>query len=236
MQQQQQQSQRLQAVPAQGDGQAPMRRGQRQAAFRSHTERSIAELSGDDALSAIMQAYTADMAAHEAHIEGLNRETTQSLAQCRMYWDMLQQVQTAASHGLHERATLSAELSTYRGLVELVRQHIERADGVPIMPETLAAALSAEPITPPVRQPVTTAFVASERFRGGQFVSQPVPDVTFVFTFIGWALVDHGPGAHGSLEPMFLVNDRAMPRSAIEGERHVRLECYLTNSHGPVAA
>lgn len=214
----------LSAVPVQ----TSPPRSAREEAFRRHVEGALASLAGPDAVSTIMQAYSADLHALSARADGSLREASDAAQKLRMHHQMLLQVQTAASQGIWERAKISAELATYKGIVDHVRHMADRADGTGIAPENISAALSVEPIES-VHPSVTVAFVASDQFRGGQFVSTPEGDVTFVFTFIGWALVDHGPGALGCVEPMFLVEDRALPRSVIEHERFCRLEHYLPN-------
>lgn len=209
----------LHAVPAQRD---PVARAD---AFRKSVEDAMG-LDGPEALARIMQLYSADMYALNARVEGLSAEASEAAAEKRSYFTMLQQVQTAASQKLWEAAQMAAELSTYRDMFSSVRRLADRSGGDPIPWEGIAASLAIEPAEP-CRPSAVLAFIASDQFRGGQFVAEPGGDVTIVLTFIGWALVDHGPGAYGIIEPMFLVDNRALAKSAIEYERHVRLECFL---------
>jgi hypothetical protein len=179
------------------------------------------QLPGPEALARIMQIYSADTGSLIARIEGLVREASDSAGEKRRHWTMLTQVQVAASQKIWETAKMSADTATYREMFEQLRKLADRAGGEPLPWESVAAVLALEPLEP-AYAPATLAFLASEQFRGGQFVS-PAGDITF----IGWALIDHGPGAYGIVEPMFLVEDRAMPRSVIEHERNVKLESYL---------
>jgi hypothetical protein len=212
----------LHAVPSQPVYTPPT--APREEAFRRAVEDAL-QGPGDEALSRIMQLYGADIHALTARIEGLTREASEMAEEKRRYFSMLTQVQMAASHKLWEGAKMGAELSTYREMVDSVRRLTDRAAGEPLSWEDVSAALSIEPMEP-AYTPVSLAFLPSSQFRGGQFVAV-AGDVTFVFTFIGWSLIDHGPGAYGIVEPMFLVEDRALPRSVIENERHVRMESFL---------
>lgn len=198
--------------------------GSREEAFRRAVEDAI-QLDGPEALARIMQLYVSDTRALTARIDGLAVEASDAAEEKRRHYTMLTQVQNAASQKIWETARLAAELATYREIVTLVREQADKAGGEPLAWESVAAALAIEPMEP-AYCPATLAFIASDQFRGGQFVSL-TGDVTFVFTFIGWALIDHGPGAYGVVEPMFLVSDRALPRSVIEMERSVKLESYL---------
>ncbi|MFE0812660.1 hypothetical protein ACFW34_35085 [Streptomyces sp. NPDC058848] len=212
----------LHAVPAQP---SPAPQAPREAAFRRAVEGAL-QLDGADALTEIMRLYHADTHALQARADGLSVEASEMAEEKRRHWTMLTQLQAAASHKLWEGAKMSAEIATYREMFGTVRRLADRAAGEPIPWEDVAAALAIEPLEP-AHAPVALTFVPDDKYRGGQFVAEPTRDVTFVFTFIGWSLIDHGPGAYGILEPMFLVEDRAMARSAIEAERHVRLESYL---------
>jgi hypothetical protein len=199
----------------------------RENAFHRAITDALSRLSGADAVTEIMRLYAADTQALMARADGAAHEASEAARASRRHYDMLLQVQNAASQGIWDRAKLSAELSAYKGLYDRLKHMADVSDGAPIPSEDLAAALTPEPVAS-VHPAVTVAFVASGQFRGGQFLS-PEGDVTFVFTFIGWALVDHGPGALGCVEPMFLVGDRALPRSVIEHERRCKLETFLPN-------
>lgn len=214
----------LTAVPAQS--QPVSSASHREEAFRRAVEDALTSLSGQEAVDQIVRLYVGDTRALTSRSEGSAREASVAARDSRRHWEMLLQVQTAASQGIWERAKLSAEVATFRSMFDTVRQMADRADGQSIDPADLSAALSIEPM-PSVHPAVTVAFLPSNQFRGGQFLSTPEGDVTFVFTFVGWALIDHGPGALGCVEPMFLVEDRALSRSTIEHERRVRLERFL---------
>lgn len=213
----------LHAVPNQPahESAAPL---SREEAFRRSVEDAV-QLPGPDAVARIMQLYTGDTRALHAHIDGLQAEASEAASQKRQYYTMLTQLQMTASQKLWEGAKLAAELATYREIVDGVRRAADRSGGEPIAWEPVAAALATEPAEAAPRS-VTLAFLPSEQFRGAVFVSDH-GDVTFVFTFIGWSLIDHGPGAYGIIEPMFLVEDRALCRSTIEWERHVKMENFL---------
>ncbi|MGW7281655.1 hypothetical protein ACWGIV_25830 [Streptomyces sp. NPDC054844] len=212
----------LHAVPAQVAPSAPAQT--REAAFIRIVEDAL-QLDGPDARSLIVRQYNGDTRALQARADGLTVEASELAEEKRRHWTMLMQLQMTASHKLWETAKMSAELSTYREMFGQVRRLADRANGEPIPWEDVAAALAIEP-PEPAFLPTVLTFVPSDQYRGGQFIAE-AQDVTFVFTFIGWALVDHGPRAYGMVEPMFLVEDRAMPKSVIEHERHVRLESYL---------
>lgn len=215
----------LHAVPAQA---SPLHQSPpREEAFRRTVEDAL-QLDGPEALALIMRQYAGDTRALAARIDGLAVEASDAAEEKRRYFTMLQQVQLAASTKIWETAKISADLATYREMFQTVRSLADKVNGEPLPWESVAAALSIEPMEP-AYQAAALAFLPSDQFRGGQFLSHPQQDVTFVFTFIGWALIDHGPGALGIVEPMFLVEDRAMARSSIESERHVKLESFLPN-------
>ena len=210
----------LSAVPAQPA--APEQ--PREEAFR-HVVEDALQLDGPEALARIMQQYSGDTRALKAQVDGLAQEASEAAQNNRQYFTMLTQVENAASHKIRETARLAAETASLRSVFGELRRLADKAGGEPIPWEAVTAALALEPMEPSY-VPATLAFLPSEQFRGGQFAA-PAGDVTLVFTFIGWALIDHGPGAYGKVEPMFLVEDRALPRSVIEYERHVRFESYL---------
>lgn len=203
------------AVPAQ----AP-----REAQFQRIVEDAL-QLPGPEALNMICRQYLGDTRALQARCDGLAAEASEVGEDRRRHWTMLTQVQQAASQKILEGAKVYADLATYREMFGTVRRLADRAAGEPLPWQDVAAALAIEPLEP-LFLPVVLAFVPSDQYRGGQFLAEH-GDVTFVFTFIGWALVDHGPGATGIVEPMFIVDDRALPKSVIEFERHVRMESYL---------
>jgi hypothetical protein len=183
------------------------------------------QLPGPEALARIMQQYAGDTRALTAQSEGHAQEASDAAQQKRRYFAMLTQVELAASHKVREMARMSAEVATYREMFQMVRTAADRANGEPLLWEDVAAALSMEPLEANY-VPTTLAFLPDDHFRGGQFTAV-AGDVTLVFTFVGWALIDHGPGALGIIEPMFLVEDRVYPRSAIEYERQVKFEAFL---------
>ena len=209
----------LHAVPAQGSGpESP-----RQSAF----SRAVADaltLDGTEAHAQIVRLHQGEVDALQARVEGLSQEASAVADEHRRHFTMLTQLQATAAHKLWEVASMSAELATYREMFSRVRSLADRADDTMDATE-VRAALAMEPLEP-AYTPTALAFIASGQFRGGQFVAH-TGDVTFVFTFVGWSLIDHGPGAYGVVEPMFLVDDRVMAKSTIEHERHVRFERYL---------
>lgn len=200
----------------------------RDTAFERAVTEAITTLNGPDAAAHILRLYRADTAALTAHMNGAVREASAAASDARRHWDMLTQLQAIVSQGLYDRASMAAETSTLREIYAALRDLVHRASGGRLDSTAVAQILSVEPFEP-VRVPTVLGFLPSDQYRGGEFRAIE-EDVTFVFTFIGWALVDHGPGAHGSLEQMFIVADRAMPRSAVEGERRLTLERMLTNA------
>ena len=215
----------LHSVPAQSSAPHPGAHP-RAAAFQRAVEAALPE-PGPDALAAIMRQYLADTQAMESRIAGLTAEASAMASERRRQHVMMQQVQMAAATKVWEGARMGAELATYREMIgELLVLADKAAEGGTIERQALVDVLNMEPMEA-VHTPLALAFLPDDKFRGGQFTSEPSRDVTFVFTFIGWALIDHGPGAYGIVEPMFLVDDKAMAKSSIEHERHVRLEQLL---------
>lgn len=200
----------------------------RTAAFARAVRDAITELTPDEAVALITKLHAADTDALHAHIAGAERAASEAAGNERRHWDMLMQVQHGVSQTTFQQAAQTAEIATLREIFAGIGKAVHNSRNGVLEAGKVAALLALEPLEP-VHVPSVAAFVPSEQYRGGQFRSEDGDD-TFVFTFIGWALVDHGPGALGSLEPMFLVSDRAMPRSAVEGERDVTLEGLLPNT------
>jgi hypothetical protein len=200
----------------------------RTAAFARAVRDAITELTVDEATALITRLHTADTAALHAHIAGAERSASEAAGNERRHWDMLMQVQHGVSQKTFQQAAQNAEIGTLREVFAGIGQLVHAARNGTVETGRVAALLALQPLEP-VHTATVAAFVPSEQYRGGQFRSTD-DAVTYVFTFIGWALVDHGPGALGALEPMFLVSDRAMPRSAVEAERHVKMEALLPNT------
>lgn len=206
----------------------------RETAFRRHVTECLEQCAGPDAVEQITRLYLADMRALLAQLDATAAEATASATSTRMYWEMLQQVQTAASHGLWERASLAAETSAYKDILATLLGALDRADSDTISTAALRAILSMEPAEA-VRLPSALAFFPARDYRAGVFKSHE-GDVTLVWTFTGWALVDHGPGALGIIEPTFIVKDKVLTKSSVEADYRVKFEAYLTNAAAPRAA
>lgn len=202
--------------------------------FAAQVEAILTTHSAADALGEIVQL-------HESYVQHLDNrlyvaesEASAAAAESRTRHTMLTQVHEAAAQSMWDTARAAAEASACREVIEHVRMIAQRAmDGssphATVGAGKIMEAVSHEPVKP-VHQAHITAFVPSSRFRAGQFSTVP-GDVTLVFTFIGHALVDHGPGTHGTLESVFLVDDQAMIQSRIEAERDVNLDCLLPSLH-----
>lgn len=216
----------LSAVPTQKPSEVPPlpARPGRVDAFVHRVQDAIENLSGTEAVDQITRLYEADVNALTAQANTCAHESTTAAASMRMQFDMLQQVHTVASQRLAQLAEATAEVAQYRDIVAAVRSLTERADGKPIDPTVIASKLATTPVGP-IHIPTTTAFVSSGLFRGGRFVG--TDGVWMAFTFIGWALIDYGPGAQGQVEPVFLVNNRAMSKSLIEEQHRVTFDRYL---------
>ncbi|WP_371591254.1 hypothetical protein [Streptomyces sp. NBC_00470] len=195
---------------------------------------SLENLDGPAATAEIVKLYRADTNALQAHVGTAVAEASQAAATSRMYYDMLQNVQVTASHGIWERASMAAELSTYKNMYEQLRFIVDRVDSGAVDVTTVRAVLATEP-SAPVRMPVVTAVYPARDWRAGMFKA-PEGDVTFVFPFAGYALVDHGPGSLGSIEPMFIVRDRVLPKSMVQVEHHVLMEHLLPHVPPPAEA
>lgn len=203
----------------------------REDQFRRRVEDAIGSMGGDDAVAEIVRLYIADTGAMEARMQDAQTEASTASRDARSRYDMLQQCHGIASQGILRQAALTAEVSACRSALEQVQAMAQRADGIPVQPEQILAAVAVQPPRP-VFIPTVFGFSASARFRAGHFVAD-AQDVHFHFTFLGYALVDHGPGAAGIIEPVFLVGDRSLPLSMVEGERRVKLREMLP-ARGPV--
>lgn len=221
----------LSAVPS--TRRSPMAQ-QREATFRTRVSDAVSHLSGEAAVEEIVRLYVADTGSLEARLADANVEASTASQESRQRYEMMQHAHSAASQGLLTLATQAAEISACRGALGHLRHMVERADGGSVPVENLLATLSVEPPAP-VYVPTITAFTPSARFRSGTFASAS-GDVLFNFVFVGYALVDHGPGAAGILEPVFLLGSRALPLSMIEHERRVKLKQMLPAVGQPLAA
>jgi len=203
-------------------------------AFQDAVEHILNTNSAADALSEIVRLHQDATRGLESRLYVAESEATAAAAESRTRHTMLMQLHETAAHLLWGQARATAETGAAREVIEHVRMIAQRALSGSSLHATVGAgkildALSHEPATP-VHQPHITAFTPSDRFRAGQF-STAAGDITLVFTFIGYALVDHGPGTHGTLESVFLVDDQAMVQSRIEAERDVNLDGLLPSLH-----
>lgn len=196
--------------------------------FRRRAYEAISTLSGPEAVEEIMRLYTADTGALDAKLADLQVEATTAAQDARSRYDMLQHAHASASTGLLHQARQAAEISALRGMVEHIEHMVNRAENGTLPAANLLGALSVAPPAP-VYVPTVTGFSASDRFRAGLFVTAG-EDVRFTFPFLGYALVDHGPGAAGIIETMFLVDNRTLSQSMIENERPVRLKRMLPSA------
>ena len=206
----------------------------KETAFRRLLVDSLEKLSGAEAVDQIMQLFRAEMVSASSRISTALEEATQSAASSRMHYDMLQQVQMSASHGVWERAAMASELATYKSIIDALIRVSDRCDGDTVDVTLLRQTLAMEPLKP-VTMPTVLGFYPDRAYRAGQFTA-PEGDVTLIWPFTGWSLVDHGPGAPGIIEPVFIVKDRALPKSSIEIERHVKFERYLEHTYSYAAA
>lgn len=201
----------------------------REVAFRHLVEESLERLKGSEAVDQITRQYRGDVDALRAQVDTGAAEATQFASQSRMHYDMLTQVQIAASHGLWERAALSSELSGLKNVIGEIISILDRTNGDQADTVLLRKALSKAP-EETVHRSTVLAVYPDRIFRGAVFKSL-AGDVTMTYPFCGWALVDHGPGAIGSIEPMFIVQDRALPRSSVETEFRLKFETYLQHAY-----
>lgn len=185
----------------------------------------VLQRGGPEAVDQLVSAYLADVGALRATLEAAQVEASTAAADARSRYDMLQQAHASASQTLLHVAQQAAEVSACRGALERVRRATEAAvDGVVASVDVLAA-LTVEPGRP-VYTPTMTAFTPDSRFRAGYFEAEG-GGVFFTFPFAGFGLVDHGPGAAGILETVFLVGPRLLPQSTVEAERLARLKRML---------
>lgn len=196
--------------------------------FRRRATEAVSNLSGPEAVEEIVRLYTADTDALQAQLADTQTEATTAAQDARSRYDMLQQCHAAASRGLLTQAQQAAELSACRGVLDHLEHMVQRAQGGSVPVANLLGALSVKPAAP-VYTATVTGFAASERYRSGLFVSHG-GDVRFTFPFLGYALVDHGPGAAGVIETVFLVDQRALSQSMIENERPVKLRRMLPSA------
>lgn len=194
-------------------------------AFRAHAQHAVESMSGPDAVEAIVQLYRSEAGAHDARVDAAGREASAAAGDARQQHAMLEQTHRVAAHGVWAHARISAELSGCRTALERLRRLAEQSDtGTVGVPEMLAE-LSMEPDAP-VYQPTILAFHPDARFRAGVFASHDRSE-TLTLTFIGYALVDYGPGAQGCIESVFLVGDRALPRGVVQAEKALQFERLL---------
>lgn len=189
--------------------------------FRERVEQALGSgMAGPELAKVITDYYAADTAALEARAYGAAREASESADAARTATQLAQQLHGTAAHKMWETARVCAQLSHYATIIERVRSLIERSDGHRVDVPLLMSAVTHEP-PEPVYQPTVTAFTPDSQYRAGEFAS-PDGSETCTFPFVGWALVDHGPGAYGVTEPMFLVGDKVLPKSAVQADRNLR--------------
>lgn len=212
----------LTAVPA---ASSQLRQGEEQ--FRRHVQKTLEAQSGTDATEDIVKMHMSMVGSLFARADASAAEATTMAADARSRYDMLQQAHNNASRQLAYVAEQAAEISALRGLVDHIRHMAERADNGMVPQANILGALV---VTPPIpaRPATVTAFVTDHHWRSGLFES---PDATVTLPFVGYSLVDYGPGAAGIIETTFLMNTRTLPHSAIQTETGMTLTKMLPARH-----
>lgn len=199
--------------------------------FRNHAAQAISTQSGSDAVEAVTHLYVQDISALESRLAGAETEASGMAHEARRIHAMMEQMHQTAARGLWTGARQAAEVSGLRECVEHARRVCNMTEDGTTRAVDVLAALSAEP-PQPVHPPTILAVVTDQRFRGGSFTSSD-RETMIIYPFIGYALVDYGPGAQSLMEPLFLVEDRALPKAVIEGELSMTLESLLPTYEHP---
>lgn len=197
--------------------------------FRRRVVKALEEQNGAAAAEDIVKLHMATVSSLETRRAQSEQEASTSAAEARTRYTMMQQAHASVSNALLHIATQSAEVSTLRSMLEHVRHMAERADNGMIPQENVLGSLTTLPVSP-VHVPSVTAFTPSQDFRSGFFQSSDGA-VQITLPFLGYSLVDYGPGAAGIIEATFLSEIRGLPHSMIERETGMRLQRMLPSLH-----
>ncbi|SEN75667.1 hypothetical protein [Actinacidiphila rubida] len=184
-----------------------------------------AEKDPEAAAKRITEAHESERTAWDARWRGTQAEASQMSAELRRRVEMLGHAANVTSRELAATVEMSATLTHQAQLLGRLRATAQQAlDGTVSAVDVLA--LLSEEVPEPKIQPMVVGFVADTRYRGGQFVST-TGDIMMVYPFVGFSLVVQTPGAGAEIEPTFLVEGRALCRSAIQMERGLMLQGTL---------
>jgi hypothetical protein len=183
------------------------------------------EKDPEAAADKIAEAHESERTAWDARWRGTQAEASQMSAELRRRVEMLGQAANVTSRELAATVEMSATLTHQAQLLGRLRTTAQQAlDGTVSAVDVLA--LLSEEVPEPHIQPMVVGFVADTRYRSGQFVST-TGDIMMVYPFVGFSLVVQTPGAGAEIEPTFLVEGRALCRSAIQMERGLMLQGTL---------
>jgi hypothetical protein len=183
------------------------------------------EENAEAAAKRIAEAHENERGAWDARWRGAQAEASQMSAELRRRVEMLGHVANVTSRELAAGAAMAATVAHQAALLARLRSAAQQSlDGTMSAVDVLS--LLNETVPSPEVQPMVIGFVADSRFRSGRFASSS-GDITVVYPFVGYSLIVRGPGKGADVEPTFLVEDRALCRSAIQIERGLIMQGAL---------
>jgi hypothetical protein len=173
----------------------------------------------------IAEAHESERSAWDARWRGTQAEASQMSAELRRRVEMLGHAANVTSRELAAGVAMSATITHQAQLLGRLRSAAQQSlDGTMSAVDVLS--MLSENVPSPEVQPMVIGFVADTRYRSGRFVSTS-GDITVVYPFVGFSLIVKGPGKGADVEPTFLVEDRALCRSAIQIERGLIMQGTL---------
>jgi hypothetical protein len=173
----------------------------------------------------IAEAHENERGVWDARWRGTQAEASQMSAELRRRVEMMGHAANVTSRELAAGAAMSATIKHQAQLLGRLRAAAHQSlDGTMSAVDVLA--LLSESVQAPEITPMVIGFVSDARYRSGRFVSTS-GDITVVYPFVGFSLIVTGPGKGAEVEPTFLVEDRALCRSAVQIERGLILQGTL---------
>ncbi|SEG89455.1 hypothetical protein SAMN05216223_12087 [Actinacidiphila yanglinensis] len=183
------------------------------------------EQDAQAAAKRIAEAHESERGAWDARWRGAQAEASQMSAELRRRVEMLGHAANVTSRELAAGAAMSATVAHQAQLLGRLRSAAQQSLDGSMSAVDVLSMLSESVATPDIT-PMVIGFVSDGRYRSGRFVSTS-GDITVVYPFVGFSLTVKGPGKGAEVEPTFLVEDRALCRSAIQIERGLILQGTL---------
>lgn len=193
--------------------------------FRQYITDVLRREDMPEAVEKITAAYVRQVSEAEVRLRRLGQEAACLSDDARQRHHLLMHAVQVAAREAELNAEMAGALRHYQRVVTRIQVMTARCEGGVLRAEDVRAVLDEDVPPLPVRS-VVLGFAPDGRFRSGRFVSAD-RRIAMYYPFVGYSMVLKAPGADSVIEPTFLVQDRALPASAIESEKALRLEALF---------